>query len=161
MMRMREHIDRLYLLDGIFHGEQAQVACLCRRVAAHINDTFRLGKEDRVDHVVMHAGTGRVCDDNIRTAVLVDEILCQDVFHVSGIEQCIFDLVQCGVDFGVFDCFGHIFDADHFLCLAGDEVGDRAGSGLQVVNHFVSGQPGKLAGNLIQLVSLFAVGLVE
>ena len=29
MMRMWEHIYRLYLLNGILHREQAQVACLC------------------------------------------------------------------------------------------------------------------------------------
>ena len=75
-MRMREHVYRLHLLDGIFHREQAQIACLCCRITAYINDTFRLGKEDRVDHIVMHTGTRWICDNNIRAAVLVDEILC-------------------------------------------------------------------------------------
>ena len=93
--------------------------------------------------------------------MLVDEILCQDILHVAGVEQCILDLIQRGVYFGIFDRFGHIFDTDHFLCLAGDEVGDRAGSGVQVINHLVSGQSGKFAGNFIEFVSLFTVGLVE
>ena len=93
--------------------------------------------------------------------MLVAEILCQDILHVAGVEQCILDLIQRGVHFGIFDRFGHIFDTDHFLCLAGDEVGDRTGSGVQVINHFVSGQSGKLAGNFIEFVSLFTVGLVE
>ena len=92
MMRMWEHIYRLYLLNGILHREQAQVACLCRGVTAHVNDTFRFRKKNRVDHIVMHTGTRRVCDNNIRTAVLVDEILCQDILHVAGVEQCILDL---------------------------------------------------------------------
>ena len=30
MMRMWEHIYRLYLFNGILYRKQAQVACLCR-----------------------------------------------------------------------------------------------------------------------------------
>ena len=67
MMRMWEHIYRLYLFNGILYRKQAQVACLCRGVTAHVNDTFRFRKKNRVDHIVMHTGTGRVCDNNIRT----------------------------------------------------------------------------------------------
>ena len=51
MMCMRKHIDRTDFLDGVFHAQQTQVAGLRSRIAANVNDTFRLGEENSVDPV--------------------------------------------------------------------------------------------------------------
>jgi len=60
MMCMRKHIDRTDFLDGVFHAQQTQVAGLRSRIAANVNDTFRLGEENSVDHIIMPARGGSV-----------------------------------------------------------------------------------------------------
>ena len=139
MMCMWEHIDRTNLLHVVFHAKQAQIAGLCCRVTTYINDTLRFGEKDGVDYIIVHPGTWRISNNNIRTAMLVYEICRQDIFHVSGVEQRIVNLIQSRINFGIFDCFRYVFDADYFLSLAGNEVGYRSGTGIKVVNHFITG----------------------
>ncbi|OAV63841.1 hypothetical protein Barb4_04673 [Bacteroidales bacterium Barb4] len=109
----------------------------------------------------MHTGAGRVGDDNVRATVAVNEGFVQKVFHIASVEKGVCDAVQGGVYFGIFDGFGNVFDADHLTGLTGDEVGDGAGAGVKVIDKFAAGQSGELAGNFVEIVSLFAVRLVE
>ena len=69
MVSVWEHIHRLnghHLILGI---EQLEVACLSSRVTAHIHNAFRLGKENDINHIVVHTGTWRGGDDDIRTTM--------------------------------------------------------------------------------------------
>ena len=125
--------------------EEAEVASLCRRVTADIDDALRLGGEDDVDDVVVHTGSWGVGDDNIRLTVLCDKAFGQDVLHVPGKEKGILDAVQGRIDFGILDSLRHIFDAHHLAGLAGDEVGDSPGSGVEVINQLVASQTGEVA----------------
>ena len=50
----------------------------------------------------MHSRPGRVGDDYIRTPVLIDEILCQDILHVSGKEQGVLYSIDLGIHFCIF-----------------------------------------------------------
>ena len=118
MVCMWEHIDGLYGGDAILHIEQLQVARLCGGIAAYVNNTLRLCKQDDVDYILVHAGTRRVGDDDIGTAVLVDEILCQHILHVACKEEGVGDAIDLRIYFGVFDGFGYILDADDLACLA-------------------------------------------
>ena len=43
----------------------------------YVNNSLRFGKQDNVDHILMHAGTRRICNEDVRPSVLVDEILRQ------------------------------------------------------------------------------------
>ena len=94
MVCMWKHIDGLYSGDAILHIEQLQVARLCSRVATYIDNAFRLCKQDDVDYILVHAGTRWVGDDNIGTAVLVDEILRKHVLHIAGKEEGVGDAVD-------------------------------------------------------------------
>ena len=60
MLCVREHIYRADGTDFVFAVQQAQVACLSGRVAAYVNDALRFGKQQCVDHVLMHTGSWRV-----------------------------------------------------------------------------------------------------
>ena len=81
--------------------------------------------------------------------MFVDEVLCQDIFHVAGVEQRILNVVEGRVDFGIFDGFRHVFDTDHFAGLARNEVGDGTGSRIKVVHQFIPRQLGERAGYLV------------
>ena len=115
---MGEHVDGLYLLYAVLLVQQLQVA----------------GLGGRVD-VRVHAGPWRVGDNDVRTSVLGDKLVRQDVFHVAGKEQCVLNAVDLGVDLGVLDGFGHILDADDLPCLSCHEVGDGPRAGIQVLNQ--------------------------
>lgn len=99
MMCMRKHIDRTDFLDGVFHAQQTQVAGLRSRIAANVNDTFRLGEENSIDHIIMHTGTWWIGNNNIWTSVLVYEILRKDIFHITGIKKRVLYMVQGGIHF--------------------------------------------------------------
>ena len=81
--------------------------------------------------------------------MFVDEILCQDILHIAGVEQRILNLIERRVDFCIFDGFRHVFDTDHFAGLARNEVGNGTGSGIKVVHQFIPRQLSKRAGYLI------------
>ena len=149
MVRMREHVYRLYGFYFVFCIEQLQVPCLRGRITAHIHDTFRLGKQDNIHHILMHTGTGGVGDDYIRTAVFVDEILRQHILHIAGKEQRILDAVDFRIDLGVFDGFGHVFDSDNLTRLLGYEVGNGSRARIKVVYQFVACESCEIAGYFI------------
>ena len=149
VMRVREHVDRLYGSHLVLAVEQLEVACLCGRVAAHVDDAFRLGSQNHVDYVIVHTSAGRVGDDDIRTSVLRNEVVGKDVLHVARIEQRVVDTVQGRVHLGILDGFGHIFDAHHLACLACHEVGDGTRTRVEVVHQLVARKSGKLACHLI------------
>ena len=130
MMCMRKHIDRTDFLDGVFHAQQTQIAGLRSRIAANVNDTFRLGEENSVDHIIMHTGTWWIGNNNIRTSVLVYEILRKDIFHITGIKKRVLYMVQGGIHFCVLDSLRYVLDADNLLCLARDEICDRTCPGI-------------------------------
>ena len=82
----------------------------------------------------MHAGTWGVGNDDIRPSVFCNKLVCKDILHVTGKEQGVVDVVDLGVYLGIFDSLWHIFDADDLPGFSGDEVGDGAGAGIEVVN---------------------------
>ena len=87
----------------------------------------------------MHPGTRWVRDDHVRVTVAMDERFVQHVFHVSGVEYRVVDIVECRIDFGIFNGFRDVFDTDNFLGIASHEVGNGPGSGVKVVHGFISG----------------------
>ena len=172
MLRVWEHIHRLdlgYTVGAVKHGE---VARLGGGIATDIHDTLRLGAEDSGDHILVHTGTRRVGDDNIRAAVLMQESVVEHIFHVAGKEQSVRYAVDLGVDLGILDCLGHILDTDDLPRLPRNEIGYRAGAGVEVVDEWtplrlpsqrgVGGWgEGEVAGDLVELVRLLGVRLVE
>ena len=158
---MREHIYRLDGGDPIVGIEQGQVACLCGRVAADVNDTFRTCTENNADDILVHAGAWRIGDNDIRMAVPADEVFCQDVFHVACIEKRVVNLVDFGIDLRIFYGFRDILYTDDFPGIPGDEVGNGSCTGIEVVDEFVACEGGKRAGYGIEMVCLFGVRLVK
>ena len=89
-----EHVNGLYGDYFVAGVEQGKVAGLGGGVAADIDDALGVGIEYDLYDVGVHAGTGRVGDDDIGMTVLTDEVVGEDVFHVAGIEQGVGDAVE-------------------------------------------------------------------
>ena len=83
----------------------------------------------------MDAGPRRVQDDDVRVSVLRNEGRGEDVFHVAGEEGTVRDAVHAGIAFCILDRVFHVFDADDFRRLLGNELRDGARSGVQVVDR--------------------------
>ena len=94
MRRVGEHIHGLHLDDLILLVQILQVASLRGGIARYIDDAVGGCTKNGFHYIWVHASTWRVGDDDIRTAVLCDEIVGEDVFHVAGIEQGVADAVN-------------------------------------------------------------------
>ena len=161
MVGVGEHVDGLHTLHAIEVVEQAKVASLCGRVATHIDYAPWRSKADNVHHIAVHAGAGRVGDDDIGSAVVADKVCGEDVFHVAGIKERVVEPVKLGVDFSVGNGFGHILNAHHLTGLSCHKVGDGARAGIEVVDQLIAAQTGKVAGHLIKFVGTGRVGLIK
>ena len=161
MVCMREHIDRLHGGHLVIHIEQLQVACLGCRVAAYIDNALGGCKENGVDDIVMHAGTWRVGDDDIGHAVLANEITGKDILHVTGKECEVIEAIELGVDARIDDGILDILHTHYLLGIACNKVGNCSGTGVEVIDYFVTCKGGKITRYLIKVLGLFAVCLVE
>ena len=142
-----EHVDGLDGGDTVVHVQVVQVAGLGGRIARDVDNALGGSSEDGLYHIGVHTGTGRVGDDDVGTSVLSDEIVGEDVLHVAGKKECVVDAVDLGVDLRILNSLGYIFYTDDFAGLAGHEIGDGAGAGVEVVDDFPAPQPRKLAGD--------------
>ena len=77
---MGEHVDGLDSGNTVVGVEVVEVTGLCGRVAGDVDDALGSSTEDGLDDVGMHAGTGWVGDDHVRTAVLGDEVVVRMSF---------------------------------------------------------------------------------
>ena len=138
MRGVREHIHGLYGYYAISCIEILQVARLSGWITADIDDTLGGCPENGLHYIRVHACTRGVGDDDIRASMLLDESVVKDILHVACIEAGVRDAVELGVDLRILDGFWHIFDADDFPRLPSHEIGDGAGTGIKVVDHFVA-----------------------
>ena len=83
---VREHIHRLNLEDCEVAAEDFQIPCLAGRVAAHLNNLLWRSVQNNLGHRRMDTGSRRIQDYNIRSSVLFDEVVAENIFHVSGKE---------------------------------------------------------------------------
>ena len=109
-----KHIYGLYFHHLINIVHQRQVSCLRGRIATYIDDTFSACTQDGVNHILVHACTWGVGDDDVWLAVFIDEIICKYVLHVPGIKRGVADAVDGTVYLGVFNGFWHILDS-HYM----------------------------------------------
>jgi len=158
---MGEHVNGLHGGDAVVHVEFMEVAGLRGGIARDIDNTLGSSTEDGLDYIGMHAGTWWVGDDDIRTAMLCDERIGQDVFHVAGKEEGVADVVDVGVYLRILNGFWDVFDADDLTGLACHEVGDGACAGIEVIDNLIARQIGKLAGDAVEMVGLLGISLVE
>ena len=94
MLCVWKHIDRLNLAYFIFDTQQIDIARLCGRIATDVNNALRLGKQYRVNNILMHTNAWRIGNDNIRSAVLIDKILNKNIFHISDKKQRICNVIE-------------------------------------------------------------------
>ena len=135
VLRVGKHIHRLHGGDLVFCTQDAQVAGLGGRIAADVHDPVGFRIEDDTGDVRMDAGPRRVQDDDVRVSVLRNEGRGEDIFHVAGEEGAVRDSVHAGIAFCILDRVFHVFDADDFRRLLGNELRDGARSGVQVVDR--------------------------
>ena len=109
--------QKLYSLHRAEQGHR-----LCCRVATDVTIRFWTCSEYNVHNVWMHTCTWRVCDDNVRTSMLTDKILCQNVFHVTCIEKRVINLINPRVYFCILYSLWNIFNTNYFLSFLCYEV---------------------------------------
>lgn len=114
---MREHIHRLYGGYLILRIHQLQVASLGCRVAAYVYDALWCCIQNDVYYVWVHSGTWWVGDDDVRSTVLCDEIVGQDILHVACIEEGVLDVVHLRIHLGILYGLWHILDTDYLFAL--------------------------------------------
>ena len=144
---MGEHIywlNRHYTILGI---KILKVACLGGWVATHIHDALGSSPQNGLHHIGVHTSTWWIGDDDIGSSVLSDEVVSQDILHVSGIEEGVLDAVELRVDLGILDGLRHILDTDHLSCLLCHEVGNGACSRIEVIHQLLSCEPSEIASN--------------
>ena len=71
--------------------------------------------------------------------MLINEGVGQDVLHIAGIEQRLFvQTIEGCIDLGIGNRFGYIFDTHNKASLLSHEVGNRSGTGVEVVDKFIA-----------------------
>ena len=124
MMSVREHIYRLDGFHFILLIKQLQIPCLSGRVAAYINNPFRFSKQNDVNHILMHTGTGRAPSSYpfSTTALLCVLFLCfvlcfllLFLFLLLGVVVVVFCFVCFFLVVGFVCCFVSGFLALGFL----------------------------------------------
>ena len=158
---MREHIHGLHARNLIIGIHQSQVTRLRSRVATHIYDAFGSSKEDGLHHIFVHACTRRVGNNHIRPTIALDKRFIQHFLHVARKEKGILNAVECGINLGIFDSFRHVFDTNHLSRLLGYKLRNRAGTRIEVKHQLRARESGKIARHLVELVSLFCIGLIK
>ena len=126
MMGMGEHVNRLYLPYLIFDIKHRQIACLCRRITADIDNALRCGIQYHVYNILVHSGARRVDNHHIRMPVFLHKTVGKHIFHVTCIEKRVFNAIHLGIQLGILDSFRHVFDTHHLTGLAGNEIGNRS-----------------------------------
>ena len=138
VLGMGKHVNWLDSNDFIFSCHHCQIPCLGGRIATDIDNALRGGVHYDFNDVRMHAGTGRVHYHNIRTTVFRYEIRREHVLHITGKEGTVVYPIGFGIDAGIFDGLGDIFDPDYPGSPAAHELGDCAGAGIEVIDNFIS-----------------------
>ncbi len=161
MLGVGEHVDGLDATDVVGLVEELKVACLGGRVAAYIYYLTRARGEELTNHLLVHAGTRRIGDDDVGTSVEGDKLLGEDFRHVAYEKLGIGYIVDLRVETGVLDGFGHILDADDLAATVGEELGYGAGAGVEVIDRLVAMEVGELVDERIEALGLEGVGLVE
>ena len=86
----------------------------------------------------MHSISWRICNDNIRFAVLCNKIIIKNVFHITNIEFTIGNSVAFGIFFSISNCFFYFFDSNDLLALFCDIQGNATKTCIKVINIFSS-----------------------
>ena len=158
---MWEHIDGLYGNHTVVGIHIVQIAGLSGRIAGYVDDALRGGTKDGFYYVGMHACTWRVGDDNIRTAVFGNKLICKNILHIAGIEQCVLNIIYLRVDLCILDCLGHVFNTYNFLGFLGYKVGNGSCAGIEVVNKFITSKFCEVASYTVEMICLLGIGLIE
>ncbi|MPN43278.1 hypothetical protein SDC9_190837 [bioreactor metagenome] len=86
----------------------------------------------------MHTGTGRIGNDHIRSAILVDKILRQHVFHITGKEQRILDAVNISIHLSIFNSLGNVFNTNNLFGLACNKIGNSTCTRIQIIYQLIA-----------------------
>jgi hypothetical protein len=130
---MREHIHRLDLCHGIFRIQELKVPGLGSGVTADIDDGRRRHVEDLIHQVGVHAGPGRIGNDDIRPAVSGEKLVPADIDDIPGKKAGMADAVEGSIFAGVLHCGLDDFYTYDPGSLATDEDTDAAGPAVKVI----------------------------
>src|SRR6056297_1328473 len=109
----------------------------------------------------MHTCPGGIGHDYLWPAMLIEEVLVKQFFHITAHKTGIIDAIDPGIFAGIPDGFGYRFNTGYVAGMPGQKICNGAGSRIQIINMLVSLQFSIFPYQLIQLISLMGVGLVK
>ena len=130
MYGVGKHIYRLDGGDGILFRKCLQIAGLGGGVATYVHNAAGCCLEEHLANIFVHACAGRIGDDYIGVAMLCEERIVEQIFHVACVKIGVGDVVDLRVDFSIGNGCLHIFEANYFFGAACHKVSDGAGAGI-------------------------------
>jgi hypothetical protein len=135
--------------------ECGQVVYQGDRIAGDVDDAPGSGAGNLGDGAGVDAGAGRVDDDEVGG-------IFQFIQYGEDIaleEEHVFDTVALCVGFGISYGFGNDFYGYDLFCVAGQNLPDGAGAGVQVEDGFVGEIAAGCHGFFVQKFRPFGIGL--
>ncbi len=135
---MWEHIYRLHGHHLESSIEQLQVSRLCSRITTYIDQALRACIKNDIYYIGVHSCTWRIRHNDIWLSMLFDEVISENVFHISRKERSVLNFVDLAVYLCVFDGLLDILYANDTLCLTCDEVRYRARTRVKIIKQRLS-----------------------
>lgn len=173
MWRVWEYIHRLHSFHPVILVKQGKVSSLRGRIAAHVDYTPGSGFQDDAHHILVHASSRWIGDDNVRPAVLAHKLVCEHGFHIASEECSVANAVETTVHLGIFYSLWDKLYANHLSRFTRDKIGNGPRASVQVVDERHALRAGfhvvrrattvvaHRANNAVQMVSLLGVSLVK
>ena len=161
MVSVGKHVDWLDAMDAVLLREEGKVAGLSGGISADVYNLAGTHGEQLFDHLLVHAGAGRVGDHYVGSSVGRHKVGSQHLCHVARMEFGIVDVVEKGILASGDDGVLYVFNAYHVSAEVGQEQGNGAGAGVEVIDKVVGCQLGKLCNKAIESLCLSGISLVK
>ena len=161
MIRMREHVDGLDLLDAVAAlCEKMQVARERFGVAGDVDDALRRERDGRGEKRPIAARARRVHQEHVAVLAVLRHIH-HKFARVGADEADVFHVVQLGVRDGVAHGVPVYLDAEHLPGGFGDDHANRADAAVRVDDRLAAGEACKFHCLAVENLGLHRVDLVE
>ena len=134
MRCMRKHVNRLHGNYPIGAIKHLKVTGLCGRVATDIYNAVGRSVQNGLHNIWVHTGTRRVGDDDVGPTMFIDKLLIEHIFHITGKEQGVVNVVDLRINFRIFDGFGNVFYAYHLVGLSSHEISNGTCARVEIID---------------------------
>ena len=155
-------LTKLIHAADLFHPipicqKHLQISCQAGWLAGDIHQFIHSILDDLWQGLGVYSVSWRIQDDEIRFLLH----LIQDLQHISSNKPAVCDPVKGGVFFGSFYCFLHDLHANDFFCHFCQDLGDGAGSAVQIKDGHIPGVSDIFSCCIVKDLSGKRIGLEE